>query len=244
MLVSVQNLSASSPTFPPPGDPLPARGVSILISGTGETAMSMLALGFARRVDQAFGWADFSASPSALDGAARRMFVEGTEGRRVEHATVRELSTPSERPPELGTFLTPEPGSREFEGRLRAFLALPDLFQTLLGRTLSPTGEGVILLTNVDAVSSAAARKTLELPTLHDTLHREGVTLLVTYRGTPPSSLSKPFDEVFQVEHLGQSWPDALLVAPQSNLLPGLLAPRRLRECWPALGLGPDLLPV
>jgi hypothetical protein len=206
--------------------------------------MSMLALGFARRVDRAFGWADFSTSPSALDGAVRQMFVEGTEGRRVEHAGLSELSTPGEGRRELETFLIPDPGSRDFEGRLKAFLSLPELFQTLLGRTLSPRGEGVLLLTNVDAVSSTAARQTLELPELHHTLHREGVTLLVTYRGTPPGSLTKAFDEVFRVEHLGKSWPDALLAATQSHLLPGLLAPRPLRECWPALGLCPELLPT
>jgi len=206
--------------------------------------MSMLALGFARRVDRAFGWADFSSPTSALDAAVRRMFVERTEGRRVEHATVRELSTPSERPHELESFLIPDIGSRDLEGRLKAFLALPGLFQTLLGRTLSSKGEGVLLLTNVDAVSSAAAGKTLELPALHDTLHREGVTLLVTYRGTPPGSMTHAFDEVFRVEHLGKNWPDALLAATQGSLLPGLLAPRPLRECWPALGLSPELLPA
>jgi len=206
--------------------------------------MSMLALGFARRVDLAFGWANFSSSTSGLDAAVRRMFVEGTEGRRVEHATVRELSTPGEQPPELETFLTPEPGSGEFEGRLKAFLALPELLQTLLGRTVSPKGEGVILLTNVDAVSADAAKRTLGLPSLHETLHREGVTLLVTYRGTPPGSLCNVFDEVFQVEHLGPSWPDALLAATRSALFPGLRAPRRLRECWPELGLLPELIPT
>jgi hypothetical protein len=206
--------------------------------------MSMLALGFARRVDRAFGWANFSASTSGLEGAVRRMLADGTEGRRVEHATLSEPSTPIEGSRELERFLIPEPGSMDLEGRLKAFLTLPELFQTLLGRTLSPKGEGILLLTNVDAVSPAAVRRTLELPTLHDTLHREGVTLVVTYRGTPPSTLPRAFDEVFQVEHVGQSWPDALLATAQSHLLPGLVGPRPLRECWPALGLCPDLLPA
>jgi hypothetical protein len=206
--------------------------------------MSMLALGFARRVDRTFAWANFSTSTSGLDGAVRRLFVERTEGRREEHATLSELSMPLKGPHELETFFLPDPGSRDLMDRLKAFLALPELFQTLLGHTVSSKGEGVILLTNVDAVFSAAARRTLELPELHDTLHREGVTLLVTYRGTPPGSLAHAFDEVFRVEHLGNSWPDALLAATKSDLLPGLLAPRPLRECWPALGLCPGLLPA
>jgi hypothetical protein len=204
--------------------------------------MSMLALGFARRVDHAFAWADFSRPSSGLDGAVRRMFVEGTEGRRVEPATLSEPSRPVERPHEVETILAPEPDSRDMESRLRAFLSLPELFQTLLGRTVSPKGEGVLLLTNVDSVTPAAARRTLELADVHDTLHREGVTLIVTYRGTPPESLTSAFDEVFRVEHLGKSWPDALLAATQGELLPGLLAPRPLRECWSALGLCPELL--
>lgn len=206
--------------------------------------MSMLALGFARRVDRAFAWANFSLSNSALDGAVRRMFLDRTEGRRIEPATLSERSTPGEETRELETFVRPDPGSRDMESRLKSFLSLPDLFQKLLGRTLSPKGGGVILLTNVDAIPSAAARRTLELPELHDTLHREGVTLVVTYRGTPPVSLTNAFDEVFRVEHLGKSWPDALLAATRSDLLPGLLAPRTLRECWSTLGLCPALLPA
>jgi hypothetical protein len=206
--------------------------------------MSMLALGFARRVDRAFAWAEFSTPGPALDGAVRQMFLERTEGRRIEHATLSELSGSGEGLRELERILTPEPASRDMEGRLKAFLTLPELFQRLLGRTVSPKGEGVILLTNVDAVTPAAARRTLELAGLHDTLHREGVTLLVTYRGTPPGTLANAFDEVFRVEHFGKSWPDALLAATQGDLLPGLLAPRPLRECWAALGLCPELLPA
>jgi hypothetical protein len=205
--------------------------------------MSMLALGFARRVDRSFAWADFSAPSSALDGTVRQMFLERTEGRRVEHANLVDVAKPAEGSWRFETVLRSDPGSREMERRLRAFLSLPELFQTLLGRTVSEKGEGVVLLTNVDAVSSVAARRTLELADVHDTLHREGVTLLVTYRGTPPRSLTNAFDDVFRVEHLGKSWPDALLAATQGDLLPGLLAPRPLRECWSALGLCPGLLP-
>lgn len=205
--------------------------------------MLMLAFGFARRVAPSFAWANFSTSTRALDGASRRMFVEGTEGRRVEYATVHELSTSAEGAHAFESLVRPDPSSTDLEGRLKAYLALPEIFQTFLSRTVSASGEEVVLLTNVDAVASVTARRALEHTELHDTLHREGVTLLVTYRGIPPSTLTRAFDEVFQVEHLGESWPDALLAATRSKLLPGLLAPRPLRECWAALGLDPGLLP-
>lgn len=205
--------------------------------------MSMLALGFAGRVDRVFAWANLSDASPALEGTARRMFEQQSEGRRIEHATLSGRRASGAEPLAIELFVTPDPGSKDLEGRLQSFLTLPELFQTLLSRTISPEGAGVILLTNVDAVSSAAGRRPLELPELHETLHREGVTLLATYRGTPPESLARAFDEVFRVEHLGKSWPDALLTAAQGDLLPGRLVSRPLRECWYDLGLSPGLLP-
>ena len=230
-----------------PPDPMPpavpARGVSILISGSGETAMSMLALGFARKVDRAFAWANFSESTRRLNEGVRKMFVERTEGRRVEHASVDGLSTSVEGPRVLRTFLRSDPASEDLESRLEAYLTLPEIFQSLLGRTVSANGEGAMVLTNLDAVPPEVLRKTVELPALHDILHREGVTLLVTYRGSPPSSLDRVFDEVFRVERLGKNWPDALLAATRSEQFPGLRAPRPLRDCWSDLGFSPALLP-
>jgi hypothetical protein len=205
--------------------------------------MSMLALGFARKVDRAFAWANFSASTRRLDGAVRKLFVEQTEGRRVEHASPDGLSSTVERPRVLRAFLQSDPGSEDLEGRLEAYLTLPEIFQSLLGRTVSANGEGAMVITNLDAVPPEVLKKTVELRALHNILHREGVTLLATYRGLPPNSLDRVFDEVFQVEQFGENWPDALLAATRSEHLPGLLAPRPLRECWEALGLSPALLP-
>jgi hypothetical protein len=236
------------PPLPPastlPTSSTPPRGISILISGSGESAMSMLALAFARQVDPAFAWANLSPSTSGFEGDVRRLLVDRSEGHVVEQVALDDLATRSARPDGLDRLLMLGPVYEDLVGRFTDYLQLPGLLQTLVCRTLSPNGGGAILLTNVDAVSPPTAVRALELPHVHETLHREGVTLLATYRGTAPDRLAQAFNEVFRVEqHIGMSWPEALLAAERGGLLPGLLAPRPLRECWSALGLCARLLP-
>ena len=86
-------------------------------------------------------------------------------------------------------------------------------------------------------------RGTLENPHVHGVLRGEGVSLLVTFRGTPPPSLEEAFDRILRVEQAaGVPWTESY-VRPERgepSTDGGFSGP--LREFWGRLGLDPSLL--
>jgi hypothetical protein len=214
------------------------RGVSILLHGSGETPMAVFASALAREQVGTFGWADFTATPDAPDPGARRVLEESSELGRDPHVRVEDLLPPGETASTMSTWLVRDPLAAEAAARLAAYLRLPSLLQRMVSRVMAANAQAVLVFTNVDALSSSVVERALGSVEVHETLHREGVTLIVTFRGTPSDLLQAPFDQVYRVDgQPDQVWQDARVTLergePGDGFPPGETLGRRL----PWLGL-------
>ena len=78
---------------------------------------------------------------------------------------------------------------------------------------------------------------------VHEALHREGVSLLATFFGTPPTTVRDAFDQVYRVEEAGGfHWTYAFVWPERGPTDIDLRLPRPLREVWQELGFDPGLL--
>jgi len=229
-----------SPREPVPSADRPPE--SILVHGEGDLAVSAVAVALARRIAQTFAWVDFE-DPRVSARSSARAWVEDRSGRPVVERVEEALLRPPDRDRlALRRLVTPEPS--EANVRLQTHLALPELFQRLAARAITPEGRGAVLLANIDCLPPALRTNTIETPWLHRTLHDEGLTLIGTSRSPPPGATSRAFDRVFRVETTEDdgSWADGSLIEEDrgGGERPG---PRiGLRTAWERLGLDPELL--
>ncbi|MCI4364489.1 MAG: hypothetical protein L3K10_00265 [Thermoplasmata archaeon] len=211
---------------------------SILISGVGERSISILVAALARRDPYPFGWADCSRAGQVWDAVAQRLLAEGSDRSREVPMDLDELRPPPSPEEALSRLVAPDPAPTPLESRLAAFLRLPVLFQRLASRTATPSGRSAIVLTNVDSLPANLMEAALGPLEIHETLHAEGVTLLVTFRGTPPSRLEGVFDQGYRVEApVGSDWQEARVARARGNPADGLPPSGLLREWLPSLGL-------
>jgi hypothetical protein len=214
---------------------------SILVHGDDDLAISAVAIGLARRTTESFAWVDFE-DPRESARSPARSWVEDRSGRPVVDLVEASLLRPPDRDRlALRRLIAPE--RTKENARLQSHLAMPELFQRLAARAISPDGRGVVLLANVDRLPPALRSNTIETAWLHRTLHDEGLTVIGTARAPPSEAMRRAFDRVFRVEVADQSsWEEGELTEEKRDGREGSGPPIRLRTAWGHLGLDPALL--
>lgn len=226
------------------GFPL-AEPQSILVFGSGESAMSMLAAGFAERVRPEFAWANCSGSTVTWERWVAEIMERGSEGRCTATVDPRELRASAIPTPVVRRLVVPESLPGELQERLVEFAGLPPLFQRLVSKFSAPEDPTSVVLTNADAFQSPLVESSLASARLHAALRRERITLSVTFRGHPTSTLKEAFDHVLRVDSpRGIPWVDARVMSERGFEATDLLLPQSLRAAWAILGLNPQLLPA
>jgi hypothetical protein len=189
---------------PGTGDP------PVLVYGTGETGLSILAAALARRQQRPFGWIQCATSEAGLAPAGRRRLEEGSAGHREVVQDPRDLGVPEPQIRPLSQFFLDEPVTLSFEVRLAAYLGMPVLLQRMASQILSGDGRSMIVLTNLDALPLQVAVEGMDRPEVQSTLRREGVSVVATYRGTPPDRLKRTFRSIYRVQAKpGRPWSHA-----------------------------------
>jgi hypothetical protein len=205
--------------------------------------MSMLAVGFAARVRPAFAWANCSGSTTHWERAVVEALERGSVGHAPGRVDAHELRVLEAHPVAVDRLVVRDPQLELVRGRLVDFVRLPLLFQRLISQYGTPEAPISVVLTNADAFRSSSVETTLANPRLHETLRREGISLSVTFRGDPPSTMKEAFDHVLRVEPSGTGdWADARVMAERGLDETRLLLPQSLRDAWRILGLSPRLL--
>ena len=228
-----------------PRNPQPPRGQrpeSVLVHGVEPLATSALAVGLASRGRGPVAWADCARARSAAYAPART-WIE----LRVGPPAIEQVDDPLLRPVNFERILLRHvvaPTEGPDDGRLLNHLALPELFQRLASRAISVAGVGAILLANIDALPEALCANTVGTARLHQTLHEEGLSVLMTSRSSPSTSLGDAFDRIFRVDGPeGARWDTAWLTEEKGTTGPGARPPVQLRAAWARLGLEPSLFP-
>jgi hypothetical protein len=220
------------------GDSSPYRGISILLFGAGETPMAVFAAALARQEVGSFGWADCSAAPEVPEPGARRVLEQNAETGRESGVRSEDLLPPHDGGPPLSEWLVSDSLATDTRMRLAAYLRLPSLLQRMVSRVTTINARAVLLLTNVDALPGPAVERALGSDEVHETLHRESVTVVVTFRGEPSDRLSAPFDRVYRVEgRPDQVWQDARVTLVRGEPGDGFPAGESLGRRLPGLGL-------
>lgn len=216
---------------------------STLIYGSGETAMSWLAVGLARRTHRGIAWIDCIDRTSPLDPAwsARTGSDRGfREFRGIEPSGLLVQEVPAER---LDGMIRAE--SSEARDRIGRLLGLPSVLQSLI--SLGPNGHDAppVIVRGLEALPDVVVHGTFGNPRVHETLHESGISLVATYSGAPVRSVQDAFDEVYRVDDRGsEQWPDSYVWSERGLTDIDLLLPRPLRQAWSELRLDPDLLPT
>jgi hypothetical protein len=199
--------------------------------------MSILAGALARSAQTPFAWARCSESVEPLDEQTQQWLREHSQFDGKSPVDPRELELSRARDPENSGLLLPDSLPEPERNRLNEFLTLPPLFQRLLARMISAQGRALIVLTNVDALPSYSQSQGLTGPSVHGVLHREGVTLVVTFRGSPASQFVRVFDEVYAVDTPPHTaWADARVTRERGDPARGTPMAGSLREWLYRLG--------
>ncbi|MCI4372602.1 MAG: hypothetical protein L3K02_03030 [Thermoplasmata archaeon] len=219
-------------------DSSPYRGRSILIFGSGDAPMAVFASALAREEVGTFGWADFTGPEETPTPGARQVLEASSDTPREPSVRAEDLLAPTGAVGGLSTWLVRDPLSAEAAGRLAAYLRLPSLLQRMVSRVMTINARAVLVLTNVDALAIPTVERALGSAEVHETLHREGVTLLVTFRGTPSDLLRAPFERIYRVDgHPGQVWQDAPVTLERGESGDGFPPGAPLGRRLPGLGL-------
>jgi hypothetical protein len=205
----------------------------ILVYGTGPTPITILGAALGRREGRSFGWVHCAPSDADLEPAARQRLEEGSDGYRELLRDPRELNIPEHRVRRLAQFFLDEPMTLSFEVRLVAYLGMPVIIQRMVSRVLSADGRSTIVLTNLDGVPPKVALECFARPEVLSTLGREGVSVLATFRGTPPERLKRAFLRVYRVDSApGAPWTSAT-VTPEEGAHPTCgNVPGRSLQAW------------
>lgn len=228
------------PSTPSANAPAPS---SVLIFGSGESAMSMLAAGFADRASPEFAWAHCSGSTSGWDHHVLGVLEHGSEGRRPVSVGPADLHVSEASSRAIAQLIRPGGDPGRFGERLEEFSRLPPLLQRLVPAFPAPGPVFPIVLTNLDAARSPAVDATFSNPRFHDALRQERIVLAVTYRGEPASPVKDAFDRVLRVEGAAPSpWPEARVMSERGFEDTELLLPQLVRVAWRILALNPTFL--
>jgi hypothetical protein len=194
-----------------------AAGTSILVLGGGEDPVMILAAALAARPSAPFAWANCSGSTKGLGDEALRRLSAGASQLREPRIDPQELSAPPRFAARLSDLVDPESIPSRERIALDDYLRLPRLLQRWIAAWRPEDGPARFLLTNADVLPSAVAQGILARPALHQTLHRERVTLVVTFRGFPSEEVRSGFDRVYRIEGApGAGWSEALVTEERS----------------------------
>jgi hypothetical protein len=218
---------------------------SVLVFGSGESAMSMLAAGLVARVRPRFAWANCSGTTVTWERWVAETIEHGAAGRRTDRVDPRDLRL-SERPADaVGRLVLADTLPDEMRSRLVDFVRLPVLFQRLISQFDALEPSVSLVLTNADALRTPLAESALANAHLHAALHRERISLSVTFRGEPPSTIKEAFDQVLRVDSPKDGrWTDARVMSERGLEESELLLPQSMRSAWTILRLNPLWLPT
>ena len=192
--------------------PLPPVDQSILVHGGSDDALAVVAVGAATRAGLPFAWADFADSRSQLDPTLRQALAALAAGSVIESTAVESLHEPVGLRRSVSGMIRSETLSPELRDRLDGFLQFPPLVQRLASALDPAGGHMAILLTGLQVLPERLRSATLGRRDLHESLHREGISLVATFRGAAPGNLTEPFDRVLRVEaSAGGRWTDAVV---------------------------------
>ena len=205
--------------------------------------MSALAAGLAERVQPEFAWANCSGSTAHWDRSIAGMMERRSSGRGAELPRIGDLQMHEPAAEALDRVVIQESLPGSMRQRLIEFVRLPPLLQRLISFAAAGDDPASIVLTNVDGMPDHLLESSLASPSLHEALHHEGVTLFVTYRGTPTPALKGVFDQIYRVEPpRAGSWLHSYVTSERGLETPDLLRPQTLTEAWTILGLNPQLI--
>lgn len=214
---------------------------SILVYGGDDLATAVVAVALARRHVAEFAWADCAPLPHP-PAVRPRSWVERFAGPPLLHSVDETVLRPTNHHRlALHRLVTPTHGSEDL--RLLNYLAMPELFQRLAAQAIRPEGRGVVLLDHIDDLPTTTVANTLGTSRLHQTLHEEGVTMVVVSRTAPPEATARVFDRCFCVEvPAGAPWDDGWLTERTETAHRGEAVRSPLLAMWDRLGLEHDLL--
>jgi len=223
-----------------PPAPARERDESLLVYGPDVRLDAAFALALARRRYMAIAWAD-CARPGRRAIAEALAWVE----RRLGPPVVGLVDPPLLRPANFDRAVVLHvlaPARAGEERRLLNHLAMPEVFQRLAARAISPDAHGAVLLLHVDNLPEALRPGVLDTARLHETLHEEGLSFLATSQTAPTEATAQAFDTVVRLEPGDSaSWASAVLVAQRGNGFGTGKGPAPLPGVWEHLGLDPSL---
>ncbi|MCI4320244.1 MAG: hypothetical protein L3K23_08985 [Thermoplasmata archaeon] len=192
--------------------PLPGPDQSVLIHGSMDDALAVVAVGIAVRARLPFAWAEFADPRSELDPSLRSKLAEFAASSLVEVAGVEGLRTPAGLEGSVERLIRSGTLSRDLQVRLDGFLHFPPVVQRLASGLDPAGGHLAILLTGLHVLPERLRSATVARRELHEALHREGISLVATFHGTAPGSLAEAFDRVLRIEaSAGGGWRDAVV---------------------------------
>jgi hypothetical protein len=212
-------------------DPSTPVGASVLIYGRGESPMAVLACALARREVGAFRWADGAPASERPEPEALRVLAEGSGQDPGWHVPPGDLDPPGISLEGLRHWLHSEAADIAARLRLEAYLRLPSILQQIVSQAPEPGGRSAIILTNVDALPPPGLESALGEPGTHATLRREGVSMFVTFRGSPPAALQVPFDRIYRIDGQPQQvWQEARVTVERGGGPDELASSRSLSD--------------
>ena len=215
---------------------------SMFVYGQDQNATSTLIVGLALQRHGSFSWADCAIPAGEASPAPRRLLGRGRTRRPGEGVDHAEMLVPSWPDAAMDRLLVRE--SRMDSLQLMSYLALPRLLQELAAMSTAPSGESLVVLTNIDALDRALRSSVFGDTDAHRRLHESRVSLFVTSSVAPISREARLFDRILRVDGPDHSnWVDGTIAIVKDGLLEGTTGPLSYRAAWQVLGLDPTLLP-
>ena len=203
--------------------------------------MSMLAVGFALREHRGFTWANLAERYDSRARPRPNSWELYPNVRRCGPIAPRELEVQALPPEAVDRVVHLD--SPEERRHLLGWLHLPAFLQDLIA--FASAGHDIlpVVFSHLNAIPVELVDATFSNPQVHETLHREGISLLATFSGTPATTVRDAFDQVYRIEDVGgHHWTDAFVWSVRGLTDIDLLLPRPLREVWRELRLDPELL--
>jgi len=217
-----------------------SEGESILICGSGDVPMSMLAAGLADRVNPEFAWAQCTDPPAVSDVSLRDLIAKHVRQGTGATVDARQLRRPAFRSEAFDSLVD----SGYDRDLLVDLLRLPSALQGAVSYPLRDGEQSAMVLARVDALPRPLVEEVFGDRHLHTTLRQVRITLVVTFRGPPVPEVAGTFDRVFGVEeNRGSPWLDASVWSERGLKARELLVPQPLGSAWNRLGLNPKFLP-
>jgi hypothetical protein len=216
----------------------PLSETSVLLYGSAPVAMLVLASGLAARVGGTFGWANAGGTLPPLEPELRQRIEERADGRPIDRFRPEDFDRPLPDPRAIGDVVEPGSAPPDFEERMMEFLRLPRILQTLIARTNPATRRGAVVFSGLESLPPAYLERAVVSPEAHRALHSQGVALIGTYRGVPPTRLRDAFALEFEVaQPPGGPWTEATVRTSKPAETAAGPTPVPLRAFWSREGL-------